>query len=150
MGVFDHLWGGPQVTLPAKRSADQNAATPNANTTPEAVGGQAGVAFGIKGTWRAVWQAMRLPDPGTGNYAYSTLQLPFHVNLPTEGAARNGGYTSIFRLFRGTETPLFANQQIVVTGIPLTAGQISLQPLFDPNAPGSGYTAVDPLLSGFE
>lgn len=147
MGVFDHLWGGPQLNVPAKRAGPS---TPDAATTPEAVGGQASVTLGIKGTWRPVWAAKRLPDPGSGNYAYTTLQLPLHVNMPTEGAARNGGYTSIFRLFRGTEMPLFANQQIVVSGIPLTAGQLALQPLFDPNAPGNGYTAVDPLLSGFE
>lgn len=81
------------------------------------------------GTYRAVWEQKRLPDPGAQNFAWETLGL-FQL-------APSGPTVTNRDAIVPLSTPMYAYQSGMLLGTPLTAGQIVGQPLYDPN---SGYT----------
>lgn len=86
--------------------------------------------------YKAVWERKAMPDPGAQNYAWESLGLePFSPIGP--GVRVRIGITPLF-------SQIYTQQAGFLTGIPTTAGQMFGQPLFDPAAPGSGYTVSLP------
>ncbi len=87
-----------------------------------------------QGTFRIVYERKPMPDPGAQNYAYESLGL---VAFPPAGPSIT------IRQPRETVFPqMYATHAIPQNGIPLVAGQIFGQPLFDPQ---SGGFANDPF-----
>lgn len=85
--------------------------------------------------YHAVWlnTEPNQPSPGMDAYAYATLGLvPFSPIGPAIGV-------------RGISAPTqpkqdYFLQTVTAQGIPLIAGNIQGERLFDPNIPGNGYT----------
>jgi hypothetical protein len=85
-----------------------------------------------EGNYLNVWERKDMPDPGAQAYAWETLGLePFSPIGP--GVRTRIGIKPLF-------AQVYTEQAVILNGIPTTAGQIFGQPLFDPSAPGSGYT----------
>jgi len=91
------------------------------------------------GFYQAVYsnREFNLPLPGAQAFAWETLGL---VEFSPIGPS-----VVPDRSIRPTENGVFAGLAITVAGIPMQAGQIVGQPLFDPSAPGSGYTGLAPM-----
>lgn len=88
------------------------------------------------GSFHIVYERKRMPDPGAQNYAYESLALlQFAPSGPSVAACQQ---------IEPTEGQLYFAQGWRVAGIPTIAGQIITQPLYDPDAPGSGFTRAMP------
>lgn len=78
----------------------------------------------LKG-YQAVWDERPLPTtPGTGNFAFDTLQL--WATTPA------GTGIVPFQQIALWSQQLYANQGIPVVGVPSTSGQMIFQPLTNP------------------
>jgi len=95
------------------------------------------------GTYHAVWERKRMPDPGAQNYAWETYGLPpftpIGTGIPTQ------------QPLIATSEQVYTMQAVSLVGMPTVSGQILGQPLFDPNVPG-GYASgmahmISPLAS---
>lgn len=86
-----------------------------------------------RGPFHAVWTKQRQPSPGMMTYSYGTLGL-----APTSPI----DHAVAVRMQINATQPLqpVVTNAVQTMGVPLVAGQIFGQPLFDPNA---GYT--DPV-----
>lgn len=80
---------------------------------------------GAPGTFKNVWEEKELPGPGTGNFAYETLSL-FNLTPIGPGVRAREQIRSIGK-------QLYVLQSAPVVGVPLVAGQIVGQPLYNPN-----------------
>ncbi len=86
--------------------------------------------------FHAVWlrQNANLPTPGMDSYAYATLGLTPTPPVGNAISVRGPGMNP------AQPQQVYAAQTLTTQGVPLIAGQIFGSPLFDPNAPGNGYT----------
>lgn len=73
-----------------------------------------------------VWERKRMPDEGAQSYAWETYGLIPTTPIGPAVAVRE-------RLFNMNQPPMFAFQMGQVQGVPLTAGTIYQQPLYDQN-----------------
>lgn len=79
--------------------------------------------------FQMVWEQKTLPGPGAMNYAYESLALA--PQSPISGAVNNR------QQLRPTAIPNYKFQDGYMIGVPMVAGQMVMQPLYDPNM---GYT----------
>lgn len=91
------------------------------------------------GPYHAKWRDTAQPTPGAMSYAYDTLALP-PFDLIWTGVLVTNKPSAL------PGTPVLANQAVKLQGLPLTAGMIYGQPLFDPNA---GYAAPPSIGADF-
>lgn len=89
-----------------------------------------------RGPYHAVWinQTDRLPTPGVKGYAYATLGLMPEAVVGAAISVRGPGFDPT------QPVPAMQLQSVTPAGIATTAGSIYRDPLFDPNAPGTGFT----------
>jgi hypothetical protein len=76
------------------------------------------------------WERKQLPDPGAQNYAFESYGL---VAFPPSGPSVTTRQP-VVPLPLGPQ--MYSWQGVRLDGIPLVAGQIHGQPLFDPQLPG--------------
>jgi len=84
--------------------------------------------------YKMVWERKTLPGPGAMNYAYESLALP--PQSPISGAVAQR------QQLRPTAGQVYKYQDGLMIGVPMVAGQVIMQPLYDPN---SGYVAGQPI-----
>jgi len=75
------------------------------------------------GTYRLVYEQKRMPSPGAMNYAYESLGLGMFSPIGPSIRVRNK-----MSVFAGAQLSTLSDTGI--NGVPLTAGQIAMQPLF--------------------
>jgi hypothetical protein len=93
----------------------------------------------IAALYHAIFQHIPLPGAGANEFAWETLQLP---RISPIGAG-----SQVLNPLVETQTPMYAAQMVVPTGMFAIAGQFVSAPLFDPNSPGTGY--VNPILESY-
>lgn len=79
--------------------------------------------------YKMVWERKTLPGPGAMNYAYESLALP--PQSPISGAVAQR------MQLRPTAQQVYKYQDGIMIGVPMVAGQVIMQPLYDPAV---GYT----------
>lgn len=89
-------------------------------------GGQASV-LGPYAKYKSVWENKAQPDPGSGSYAWETLGLTQFTFIGAGVSVRQPDFDAVLH------TPMIAYQGVLTNGIPLTAGGIYGQPLYDNN-----------------
>lgn len=90
------------------------------------------------GTYHAVWEQKRMPDPGAQPFAWEALGLPPFTPIGPAVANRDQ--------IRATFSQLYSLQAVPLQGMPIVAGQIFGQPLYDPDQDKSGgYVGGDPV-----
>lgn len=100
---------------------------------------QTGFVSRIHQLYHAMFSHKKLPGAGAGEFVWNTYQQPRVSPI--------GAGTQVRHPFVETQQPLYAFQMTVPTGMYAIAGQLYSQPLFDPNAPGSGY--VTPIMEPY-
>lgn len=92
-----------------------------------------------EGLYQGVWEKKRQPSPGAQAFAWETLSLAQFVPSGPSITVRQG-----FKPLPGTQQP-YVGQAVNLDGVPIVAGQMVGQPLFDPNSGyvGSGLPIVN-------
>lgn len=87
-----------------------------------------------EGTFAIIHENKRQPTPGAMSYAYESLALPVFEPVGRAQVVKEPRKT----FFAQTYTAL----AVRTNGVPITAGQVIMQPLYDPN---DGYTSGTPI-----
>jgi hypothetical protein len=96
------------------------------------------VKFDFPGLYHGVHEVKRQPDAGGArNYAWESLALAEFTPIgPATMQREHWRVTAI-------SGDWYPNQQLPIAGIPTQSGQLVGQPLYDPNAGGSGFLGPD-------
>lgn len=87
------------------------------------------------GTFHQVWEEKQLPGPGAQNFAYESLALPEFTPV--------GPGVGIRQQIVPLEEPLYVYQAVIPQGIPIVAGTVVMQPLFDPRSDNGFPAPID-------
>lgn len=101
-------------------------------------------ALGGVGPYKSVWERKRLPDEGAQSYAWETLGLVQFTQIGAGVSVRDPDFDAVLH------RPLYVYQGGITNGLPMTAGGIYGQPLYDNNgnvvdAPGN--PGVSPMIA---
>jgi hypothetical protein len=91
-------------------------------------------------TFKNVWERKRLPDEGTLSYAYETLALYQTTPIGPGVSVRQPDPVRIF-----TPPSYESTQALAIAGIPLQAGMLYGQPLFDASGNPVDVPGAEPI-----